>query len=64
MPKIRYAEFEVPEKYCDEYGNVCPMCRSDGIIDVCILFGYALEEDPDNGYCKRLHVCKQAEVNE
>lgn len=62
MPKIK-AELEVPEEYCDARGNICPMWRCDGIIDFCMLFHYALEEDPDNGYSlKRLNVCKKAEV--
>ena len=66
MPKIRYAEFEVPNgEHCDKPTNVCPMCRSDGVIDFCLLFSYALEEDPDNGYLlKKLKICKESEVKE
>lgn len=31
MPKIRYAEFEVPNgEHCDKPTDVCPMCRSNG----------------------------------
>lgn len=53
---------EVPEKYCDKYENVCPMCVDDGITSYCVLFKYALEEE--NYHCKRLKICKQSEVKE
>lgn len=51
---------EVPEKYCDKYENVCPMCVDDGVTSYCMLFKYALEEE--NYHCKRLKICKQSEV--
>lgn len=53
---------EVPEKYCDKYENVCPMCVDDGVTSYCMLFKYALEEE--NYHCKRLKICKQLEEKE
>ena len=61
MPKIS-VELEVPEEYCDKPGNVCPMCVDDGVTSYCIAFNYALEEE--DFHCKRLRVCKKAEVKE
>jgi hypothetical protein len=58
MPKIR-VELEVPEKYCDEPYNTCPMCVDDGVAAYCVAFNYALEEE--DFHCKRLKACKKAE---
>ena len=65
MPKIKIDGLgivEVPDKYCDKYENVCPMCVDDGVTSYCMLFKYGLEEE--NYHCKRLKVCKQSEVKE
>ena len=62
MPKIKVDDvvlIEVPEKYCDEPYNTCPMCVDDGVATYCIAFNYALEED---FHCKRLKSCKNVEV--
>lgn len=62
MPKIKVDDvvlIEVPDKYCDKYADVCPMCVDDGVTSYCMLFKYALEEDY---HCKRLRACKKAEV--
>ena len=61
MPKIK-VELEVPEEYCDEPYNTCPMCVDDGIAAYCVAFNYALEEE--DFHCKRLKACKKAEVKE
>lgn len=66
MPKIR-VEFEAPEKYCDKYDNICPMCREgDYGTCYCSAFGDCeLEEDRENGHCSmRCEQCKKAEVKE
>ena len=65
MPKIRVEGVglvEVPDKYCDKYKNVCPMCVDDGVTSYCMLFKYGLEEE--DFHCKRLKICKQSEVKE
>lgn len=62
MPKI-IVELEVPDsKYCDNEDTTCPMCVDDGVTSYCMLFKYGLEEE--NYHCKRLKICKQAEVEE
>jgi hypothetical protein len=61
MPKIK-VELEVPEEYCDEPYNTCPMCVDDGVASYCVAFNYALEEE--DFHCKRLEACKKAEVKE
>lgn len=53
-------ELEVPEEYCDEPYNTCPMCVDDGVATYCVAFNYALEEE--DFHCKRLKACKNAEV--
>ena len=48
MPKIKVEGVglvEVPDKYCDKYENVCPMCVDDGVTSYCMLFKYGLEEE-------------------
>lgn len=62
MPKIKVEYVEVPDKYCDKYGNICPMCVVYGAIPYCVAFNDVLEEE--NYHCKRLKACKQAEVEE
>lgn len=51
---------EVPEEYCDEPYNTCPMYVDDGVAAYCVAFNYALEEE--DFHCKRLKACKNAEV--
>ena len=51
MPKIK-VELEVPEEYCDEPYNTCPMCVDDGVVTYCVAFNSALEEE--DFHCKRL----------
>ena len=65
MPKIKIDGLgivEVPDKYCDKFENVCPMCVDDGVTSYCMLFKYGLEEE--NYHCKRLKICKQSEGKE
>ena len=65
MPKIRVEGVglvEVPDKYCDKYENVCPMCVDDGVTSYCMLFKHGLEQE--NYHYKRLKICKQSEVEE
>ena len=58
MPKIK-VELKVPEEYCDEPYNTCPMCVDDGVATYCVAFNSTLEEE--DFHCKRLKACKQAE---
>ena len=64
MPKIR-VKLEVDKEYCDRGDHTCPFYRDNTIASFCVLFRHELEEDTENCYyCKRLSVCKQAEVEE